>query len=114
MACSSGAWIVTGGEHSGVMKLSGLALCNSVSRHGENPVPCIGICTWGRVRGLEQLRIIDDVVVYNPADKPFRINTTSLDPNHSHFLLVDDGTERRQRTHQKFHGKLNEEIMKHG
>jgi len=27
--------------------------------------------------------------------EPLETNTVSLDPNHTHFILVDDGTERQ-------------------
>lgn len=111
MSQGSGAWVVTGGEHSGVMKLVGQALCGRVAADGKTPVPCIGICTWGRVNKLEGLKGTASRVEYNSTEKTPDKNRTPLDPHHTCFLLVDDGTKRRERTHQKWHSKLNEAIM---
>ena len=118
MCQDSGAWVMTGGEHSGVMKLVGKALLSNAGTESYQSITCIGICTWGRVYNLTKL-IGDhdhekDAVEYNSSEKTGNSNVKSLDPNHSYFLLVDDGTMRLERTHQKWHGKFNEAIRKYG
>lgn len=115
MAATSGAWVVTGGKHRGVMKLVGQALQNRVA--GDDKVlrrlPCIGICTWGKVFKGETLK---DGKKYDPSEAVGTSDTglTALDPNHTHFLMVDDGTKRRQRTHHEWHGRFLHFVEKGG
>ncbi|KAK3766250.1 hypothetical protein RRG08_036888 [Elysia crispata] len=101
-AMNTGAWIVTGGTASGVMEFVGEALRDhmAISSMGSQ-VPCValGIAVWGCVannlaldgegeQGLwPATYAIEDVI--HPAR-----GMASLDPNHTHFLLVDDGREK--------------------
>ncbi len=51
------AWLITGGTNAGVVKEVGEALNNyryKSRKHGLD-VPCIGICTWQYIAGIEQL-----------------------------------------------------------
>lgn len=54
---SAGAWIVTGGSHTGVMKQVGKAVRDSSlsSGHDDGDVVTIGIATWGVVHNREGL-----------------------------------------------------------
>ena len=47
-AASTGAWIITGGTNSGVMKLVGEAVADELDKYNLN-LPVIGIATWGKV-----------------------------------------------------------------
>lgn len=114
LADSSGAWVVTEGRNRGVMQLVGRALRNRVAEGDKalSPLPCIGISTWGRVT-RENLKTGDQC---NPleATTARRIDASKLDHNHTHFLMVDDGTERRERTHQRWQARFYRFIEKGG
>lgn len=118
MANTNGAWVITGGKYRGVMKLVSRAMQNRVAEDKEKlrRLPCIGICTWGRVSERDSL--LQGDYRYDPseieASSKTEKGTTALDPNHTHFLMVDDGTEHRERTHQPWHGKFHRFIEKGG
>ena len=86
------------------------------SLRGSN-LPCIGIASWGHISGKESLIPQTD----NPEDKTFIYQAGSwsyskgdfLDDNHTHFLLVDDGTEGRPGGEMTFRSKFEGYIMKH-
>ncbi|XP_057292178.1 transient receptor potential cation channel subfamily M member 3-like isoform X1 [Hydractinia symbiolongicarpus] len=89
VAQTPGAWVITGGTNTGVMKHVGEAL------QGASKA-CIGIATWGIVSKREKL-IGSNL---NPVGGKFSYNVASslvekgafLDHNHTHFLLADDGS----------------------
>ncbi len=102
-------------QNAGVMKLVGDV---SAGLSLDNPPPVIGVASWGVVAGREHLVRTDsygsstdvevdyDRVVF--CEAPVSSNSihksvaaaapftpVALDPNHSFFILVDDGTERK-------------------
>ncbi|PAA74606.1 hypothetical protein BOX15_Mlig004825g3 [Macrostomum lignano] len=95
-AKTTGAWIITGGTSEGVMKLAGKAVKDYGSGVGR-PVVCLGIAPWGTVADRDQL-LCDShggqPVAYRHS---YRLlpHTCNLDVNHTHFLLVDNGTQLR-------------------
>ncbi|XP_070175133.1 transient receptor potential cation channel subfamily M member-like 2 [Littorina saxatilis] len=111
-ALSTGAWIVTGGTAAGVMKHVGEAV-RDYGLTAEGRVICIGIAPWGCVQNKE--------VLIDPEGKGkwpalYRIQgevkpkQSFLDPNHTHFILVDNGTQRQFTTEIEFRAKLEKEI----
>lgn len=52
-----GAWIITGGSHTGVMKQVGEAVRDFIlsCSHKESEIVTIGIATWGTVYNRESL-----------------------------------------------------------
>ncbi|KAG8432778.1 hypothetical protein GDO86_017135 [Hymenochirus boettgeri] len=94
-AQTTGAWIITGGSHAGVMKQVGEAVRDfSIgSSSKDNDIVTIGIATWGIVHNRNSL--ISSTGAF-PAeyllDEENQGNLSCLDNNHSHFILVDDGT----------------------
>uniref|UniRef100_A0A674IWQ8 Transient receptor potential cation channel subfamily M member 2 n=1 Tax=Terrapene triunguis TaxID=2587831 RepID=A0A674IWQ8_9SAUR len=100
VAQTTGAWIITGGSHAGVMKQVGEAVrdfsMSSSCKEGE--IVTIGIATWGTVYNREFNQICDAFGGF-PAeyvlDEESQGNLSCLDSNHSHFILVDDGTHGR-------------------
>eukprot|EP00051_Salpingoeca_urceolata_P006020 m.80019 g.80019 ORF g.80019 m.80019 type:complete len:1488 (-) comp14647_c0_seq3:1599-6062(-) len=81
---STDAWVVTGGTHSGVMKLVGEIMADVPSRKS----PCIGIATWGIVKD----RHLFSNQSSHEQTIPYRSHHyKALDENHNIFLLVDDG-----------------------
>uniref|UniRef100_A0A4W3H6B7 Transient receptor potential cation channel, subfamily M, member 2 n=1 Tax=Callorhinchus milii TaxID=7868 RepID=A0A4W3H6B7_CALMI len=104
VAKSTGAWIITGGSHAGVMKHVGEAVrrytMTSSSKEGE--VVAIGVATWGIVHNRECLINKEGMFpVEYTLDEENQGRLSCLDHNHSHFILVDDGT----------HGKYGVEIL---
>eukprot|EP01043_Picozoa_sp_COSAG02_P007836 COSAG02_NODE_241_length_27638_cov_13.101020_11_plen_1515_part_00 len=94
---NTNSWIVSGGTDSGVMKLMGDILAQNKAMH-----TAIGIAPWVVVNGRTEL--IDDTETRKgTGDNPFRYTGVyqeasegpwegaALNPNHSHYLLLDDG-----------------------
>uniref|UniRef100_A0A8D0EZ90 Transient receptor potential cation channel subfamily M member 2 n=1 Tax=Strix occidentalis caurina TaxID=311401 RepID=A0A8D0EZ90_STROC len=95
VAQTTGAWIITGGSHAGVMKQVGEAVRDFIlsCSHKEGEIVTIGIATWGTVYNRESL-ICSDGCLYI-LDEENQGSLSCLDSNHSHFILVDDGTHGR-------------------
>ncbi|CAI9735597.1 Hypothetical predicted protein [Octopus vulgaris] len=85
------AWIITEGLHTGVAKYIGEAMHNKENKvDAMNEVTTLGIAPWNCVLKKKSLGSW-------PADYSIQTNSKeemyALDPNHSHFILVDDGTK---------------------
>ncbi|KAM3607705.1 uncharacterized protein V6R79_012295 [Siganus canaliculatus] len=94
VAQTTGAWIVTGGTHAGVMKHVGQAVRDyALSSTMRGQIVAIGVATWGIIHNR-------DALVHSEGSFPahYLMDTNGqgrlscLDNNHTHFLLVDDGT----------------------
>ncbi|XP_026150464.1 transient receptor potential cation channel subfamily M member 2 [Mastacembelus armatus] len=95
VAQTTGAWIITGGTHVGVMKHVGQAVRDNVlsCSSTQGRVVAIGVATWGIIHNRDSL-------VYSEGCFPAQYvmdvkgqgRLSNLDNNHTHFLLVDDGT----------------------
>ncbi|XP_069388931.1 transient receptor potential cation channel subfamily M member 2 isoform X2 [Paralichthys olivaceus] len=98
VAQTTGAWIITGGTHAGVMKHVGQAVRDHAlsSSCTQSQIVAIGVATWGVIHNREAL--VNSEGCY-PAHYLMDINgqgrLSCLDNNHTHFLLVDDGTHGR-------------------
>nr|XP_035138985.2 transient receptor potential cation channel subfamily M member 2 isoform X5 [Callithrix jacchus] len=95
VAQTTGAWIITGGSHTGVMKQVGEAVrdFSLSSGYKEGEVITIGVATWGTVHRCEGLiHPMGSFPAEYVLDEEGQGNLTCLDSNHSHFILVDDGT----------------------
>ncbi|WAR05106.1 TRPM2-like protein, partial [Mya arenaria] len=109
---STGAWIVTSGTHAGVGKLVGEAVgASEIASKNKNQVISIGIVPWGCVQDKEKLENSSGKrPVEYQIEKEQRINESFLDPNHSHFILVDDGTQHKFDIEIPFRAKLKKAI----
>ncbi|XP_008565916.1 PREDICTED: transient receptor potential cation channel subfamily M member 2 [Galeopterus variegatus] len=95
VAQTTGAWIITGGSHTGVMKQVGEAVrdFSLSSSYKEGEVITIGVATWGTIHNRESLiQPTGSFPAEYILDEEGQGNLTCLDSNHSHFILVDDGT----------------------
>ncbi|XP_072021237.1 transient receptor potential cation channel subfamily M member-like 2 [Amphiura filiformis] len=95
---SANAWVITGGTNVGVMKYVGTAVGDyeMAKRNGAKKIKTIGIAVWGKLRSDYRTAITDvlredDVVTLDPGPTDEN-DVSSLEPNHSYFILVDDGT----------------------
>eukprot|EP00055_Hartaetosiga_balthica_P014603 m.80880 g.80880 ORF g.80880 m.80880 type:complete len:1394 (+) comp8637_c1_seq1:1744-5925(+) len=112
-ARSSNTWIITAGTNCGVMRYAGKALEEIKDEDAIGPV--IAVAPWAVLNGKDTLNFVSnerrdaidgeaddcedgfqwvrgDVANYpdpDSFDQPYR----SLDRNHSHFILVDDGRD---------------------
>ena len=118
-------WIITGGTNAGVMKLVGTTV-----RESDDPLVCVGVATLGSIdRHEDMLRAKPRSVfsyerecAYDEEDERMsnmsgtssrpQQTRTSLDPNHSHFILVDDGTTDKFGGEIEFRSKLEDRICK--
>jgi len=82
-AQNSKAWIVTGGLDSGVMEFVG----DAVREQDATNVPCIGVASYKMVSHWERLAH-GGLLNYSP-EKPNDRFSAALNPDHSHFILVD-------------------------
>ena len=114
-AKSTNAWLLTGAFNMGVMKLVGDAVAEwqgvQFDDNGQprEAVRCIGIAPWGYVRNREKLTIdvpegngenrsannsgkrVGGVFDYEASSTIEHNQCPSLNPHHTHFLLVDNG-----------------------
>ena len=112
MTTKSNAWVTTGGQCRGVMKLVGQALRNCYDNE-KNRVPCIGFCQWGFVRDKEEL--VNDgtpkIVKYKAMGNGSGNKTSvSLDPNHTHFIMVDNGIEGQEYGEYELYNNFKEAL----
>jgi len=87
-ASATSAWIFSAGSDAGVMKLVGKAL------RGQSTLPLIGVFPLGVTHGKELIVASKSgkVVNYSSPAKPAHVGAR-LNPDHTHFVLVDNGKE---------------------
>nr|DBA32338.1 TPA: hypothetical protein GDO54_000138 [Pyxicephalus adspersus] len=95
-AQSTGAWIITGGSHAGVMKHVGEAIRDFSGGDQDSETVLIGIATWGIVHNRKSLiSEAGGAPALYTMDEGSQGALCCLDNNHTHFILVDDGTHGR-------------------
>ncbi|CAI9735606.1 Hypothetical predicted protein [Octopus vulgaris] len=111
----TGAWIISDGLHTGVAKHIGKAIHdNEAAMTGKKKVVTIGIASWNCVQNKESLVNEEGSWPANYEIKDGIDSTTSaLDPNHSHFILVDDGTQETLGVEAEFRKKLEDTISQY-
>uniref|UniRef100_A0A8C6Y9G6 Transient receptor potential cation channel subfamily M member 8 n=1 Tax=Naja naja TaxID=35670 RepID=A0A8C6Y9G6_NAJNA len=114
VAQSKGAWIFTSGTHYGLMKYIGeVVRDNTISRSLEENVVAIGIAAWGMVSNREALIRSCDTETYSAhyiMDDLKKDLLYCLDNNHTHLILVDNGTHGYQGTETKLRTQLEKYI----
>ncbi|XP_069472096.1 transient receptor potential cation channel subfamily M member 8 isoform X1 [Ambystoma mexicanum] len=97
IAQSKGAWIFTGGTHYGLMKYIGeVVRDNTISRRSEEKIVAIGIAAWGMIANRDSLirspNTEGTYVAHYAMDDLKRDPLYCMDNNHTHQILVDNGT----------------------
>ncbi|XP_023193351.1 transient receptor potential cation channel subfamily M member 2 isoform X1 [Xiphophorus maculatus] len=112
VAQTTGAWILTGGTHSGVMMHVGQAVREyALSNTIQGQVVAIGVATWGVIHNRDKLVHEEGCFPANYViDTQGQGALACLDNNHSHFLLVDDGTNGRYLVETELRAKLEKHI----
>ncbi|KAG9271648.1 transient receptor potential cation channel subfamily M member 2-like [Astyanax mexicanus] len=113
VAQSTGAWILTGGTHTGVMKHVGMAVRDYTlsSSSLEGQIVTIGVATWGVIHNREALVHPEGrFPAHYYLDEQGQGRLSCLDVNHSHFLLVDDGTNGHYGAEIELRGHLEKLI----
>lgn len=113
------ALVFTGGTNFGIMKVVGNALrdvsqldSTSSAYAQSRAVRCIGIVPWGVVPKSAEL-----VKPYEENKVKFNIKLPKqrfLDQNHTHFLMVDDGSKNKFYTEIDFKHALEKYIIDNG
>ncbi|CAF4117301.1 unnamed protein product [Rotaria sp. Silwood2] len=95
-ALKADGWIVTTGFRTGVVQLVGEAIHDHKVTNPRSHITAIGCSKWGATRNREALILKKSSI--NP-NIDVSMNTSKnekgqqdLEPNHTHFLLLDDGT----------------------
>ncbi|CAF5213181.1 unnamed protein product, partial [Rotaria magnacalcarata] len=91
----------------GIMKLVGEIVQTNPNR--SRPIHLIGIATWGCVSGFHQLDVHGANVHYVKPRAEER-GQASLEPNHTEFIFVDDGSERKYGREITFRANLEQLI----
>ncbi|XP_078512418.1 transient receptor potential cation channel subfamily M member 2 [Lissotriton helveticus] len=97
-AQTTGAWILTGGTHTGVTKHVGEAVrdVSMSSSQVDSEIITIGITSWGLLHNRDSLiSTMEGSPAQYLLDEENQGKLCCLNNNHSHFILVDDGTHGR-------------------
>ena len=93
-------WVISAGTDTGIMKILGSTI-RAIESEEEIHIPLVGIVPFGATNNFEMLvaHAIDDrnhlELTSGDVEYPHTFASregAALNPNHSHFLLVDDGT----------------------
>uniref|UniRef100_U3BL50 Transient receptor potential cation channel subfamily M member 4 isoform 1 n=1 Tax=Callithrix jacchus TaxID=9483 RepID=U3BL50_CALJA len=112
-AQSTGAWIVTGGLHTGIGRHVGVAVRDhQTASTGGTKVVAMGVAPWGVVQKRD---ILTNPKGSFPAQYDWRHDPKDgvqfpLDYNYSAFFLVDDGTHGRLGGENRFRLRLESYI----
>jgi len=108
-AHATNAWIVTGGTDTGVMRLVGRALASFDER-----VTVVGITAWGSLLEREHMEGCRGQRIEITNQKKNDRFGANLEPHHTHFLMVDDGSraDKAWGTEIKFRFALEREYAR--
>jgi transient receptor potential cation channel subfamily M protein 2 len=68
-----------------------------------------GIAPWGCISGVDQLDVHGTNVIYNKSKNDEK-DETPLEPNHTHFIFIDDGTKHQYGGEIKFRDQFEKAI----
>ncbi|PAA88976.1 hypothetical protein BOX15_Mlig008865g1, partial [Macrostomum lignano] len=106
-AQTTNAWIITSGLNLGITRVVGNALEEGRASHWEkasrsSKLRCIGVAPWGYVLNKDDLVNKESPGGQFSLDVEYKISSVlgkgqpvSLNANHTHYLLVDDGKRNR-------------------
>nr|CAB3267283.1 transient receptor potential cation channel subfamily M member 1-like [Phallusia mammillata] len=107
-AKTTGAWIMSFGLNTGVGAIVGNALKEHKAR-SRGKIISIGVAPWGVVDHREDLVGSQPISAYQTMDNPISKGSV-LHAAHTHFLLVDNGTEGRYDSELRFRRHLERRL----
>ncbi len=102
----SDTWLMTNGANVGVVQLIGQAIRKRKLTKPHDKAIAIGVCNYGCVKNLSDFQrpehmestnhssSVDEQYLMNNTIHPSRRAEQNLEMNHTHFVLLDDGTRR--------------------
>ncbi|XP_005094347.1 transient receptor potential cation channel subfamily M member 3 [Aplysia californica] len=121
-AKTTNAWLITSGFNMGVMKAVGQAVHEGQTFQWDNDrmahvLRCIGIAPWGYVRGRQFLESRNGAgkfnAYYRTSTQILHKQPVPLNPDHTHFIFVDDGYRIRYGGVAEFRSKFEKKIATH-
>ncbi|CAF4356437.1 unnamed protein product, partial [Adineta steineri] len=100
-------WVLTNGVNSSITKL--LGEINRTNPDPSQPIHLIGIAPWGCVSGVEQLDVHGTNVIYNKPKTDDK-DETPLEPNHAHFIFIDNDTKHEFGSELEFRSLFEKSI----
>ncbi len=94
-AKTTGAWIITSGINTGVVRHVASALGDGGYSKARSKIVTIGIAPWGLLKKRDELSGKEVTVSYHPQAFSPKGKLAILNDKHSYFLLVDNGTVGR-------------------
>ncbi|CAF3704180.1 unnamed protein product, partial [Adineta steineri] len=107
VAKSTDVWVLTNGVNSSITKL--LGEINRTNPDPSQPIHLIGIAPWGCVSGVEQLDVHGTNVIYNKPKTDDK-DETPLEPNHAHFIFIDNDTKHEFGSELEFRSLFEKSI----
>ncbi|CAF3833359.1 unnamed protein product, partial [Rotaria sp. Silwood1] len=107
VAKTTNVWIITNGVITSLTKLLGEII--RTNPDPSHPIHLIGIASWGCISGVEQLDVHGTNVIYNKSKNDGN-DETPLEPNHTHFIFVDDGTKHQYGGENEFRTQFERAI----
>ncbi|ESO90835.1 hypothetical protein LOTGIDRAFT_163721 [Lottia gigantea] len=120
-AKTTSAWLITSGFNMGVMKAVGQAVHEGQTFLWDDDrmthlIRCIGIAPWGYIRGRHVLESEDTQGSFNASYRPSNVilhgRPVPLNPDHTHFIFVDDGYRNRYGGVADFRAKFEMQVSK--
>ncbi|KAK4329362.1 hypothetical protein Pmani_000285 [Petrolisthes manimaculis] len=117
---STQAWLLTDGLNKGITMVVGEAVnqAQSVVKVGDDllsEIKCLGVVPYGLIRGAESLLVEGDEERYNSVKYKVWVTElngkVSLNGDHTHFLLVDDGFRNKKASADNFRTELEDAIQ---
>ncbi|CAF1418808.1 unnamed protein product [Adineta ricciae] len=99
VAKTTDVWIITGGVNTSITKLIGEII--RTNPDPSRPIHLIGIAPWGCISGVEQLDVHGTNVIYAKSMTDEN-NETPLEPNHTPFIFIDNGTKHQYGVETEF------------
>ncbi|XP_052227848.1 transient receptor potential cation channel subfamily M member-like 2 isoform X2 [Dreissena polymorpha] len=105
-AKTTSAWLISSGFNMGIMKSVGQAVRQGQSFNWDNDrmvhvLRCIGIAPWGYVKdrkfleNTEERSRRNEAINYRTSNVILHDSPVPLNPDHTHFIFVDDGLRNR-------------------
>ncbi|KAL1515620.1 hypothetical protein AB1Y20_002239 [Prymnesium parvum] len=90
---ATNGWIVTGGTSKGVMGMVG-RMMQDLDESVAEEIVLLGVASWGVIAEHAEMNQMQPGKIFNYPDPDIvPLRGARLDSNHTHFLLVEDGTE---------------------